>query len=348
MTTSQRIRILFLGCGGAARMHSRVLRTLQDIELTYASTNPTRAVNLCKRYGGVGAWGNYNDALNDSMVNVVIVATPTATHQELAIRSLAAGKHVIIEKPAFMRAGDADAVRAAATRAGRHVFVAENYIYKPVAALLRSLIGDGALGEVRFVSLNATRWQPANGWRAQPALSGGGALFEAGVHWIGFAARIGLHAVSAQGWQVGASTGADKSSLVVIRYDNGAVATLAHSWELRGTLRGARLSKVQGTHGSCTFESNGFASITTGRRAAVHTHFRDVLGYRAMHADFLRVLRGQGEVLYTFDMAQRDLELLAMAQVGMTANIAHSLMTTPSLAVVPINVPECVRTTMRQ
>ena len=67
-----------------------------------------------------------------------------------------------------------------------------------------------------------------------------------------------------------------------------------------------------------------------------------------MHADFLRVLRGQGEVLYTFDMAQRDLELLAMAQVGMTANIAHSLMTTPSLAVVPKNVPENVRTTMRQ
>ena len=57
-----------------------------------------------------------------------------------------------------------------------------------------------------------------------------------------------------------------------------------------------------------------------------------------MHADFLRVLRGEGEVLYTFDMAQRDLELLAMAQAGLTANTAHSPMTTPSLDVLVKNV----------
>ena len=317
MTAVQPIRILFLGCGAAARLHSRVLRTMSGVELAYASSSATRAADMCSHYGGVGAWGSYTDALDDPLVQAVIVATPTATHQELALKALHAGKHVVIEKPAFLRACDAEPVREAATRAGRHVFVAENYIYKPVAALLRTLVGDGALGDVRFVSLNATRWQPAFGWRAESVLSGGGALFEAGVHWIGFAARIGLHAVSAQGWQVGESTGADKSSLVVIRYANGAVATLAHSWELRGTLRGARLSKVQGTRGSLTFESNGFASLTTGRRAALQTHFRDALGYRGMHADFLKVLRGEGEAFYTFEKAQRDLELLEMAQAGL-------------------------------
>lgn len=323
MTAAQPLGVLFLGCGAAARLHSRVLRRMPGVQLSYASSNITRATDLCRQYGGVKAWGNYDDALDDATVKLVIIATPTFTHQALAIRALHAGKHVVIEKPAFLQAADADAVRDAATLRSRHVFVAENYIYKPVAVTLRTLIRDGALGEVRFVSLNATRWQPARGWRADPALSGGGALFEAGVHWVSFAAQLGLEAVSAQGWQVGNTEGADRSSLVVLRYSNGGVATLAHSWELRGKLRGARLSKVQGTQGSFTFESNGFASLATGRRTAMRTHFQDVLGYRGMHADFLRVVREGGEPLYTLDMAQRDLTLLEMAQAGVRASNAQ-------------------------
>lgn len=323
MTARQPIHVLFLGCGAAARIHSRVLRRFPGVQLSYASSSIARATELCAEYGGVNAWGNYDDALQDASVHLVVVATPTATHQELALRALHAGKHVVIEKPAFLTANEADAVREAATLRSRHVFVAENYIYKPVATTLRKLIRDGALGDVRFISLNATRWQPARGWRADPALSGGGALFEAGVHWVSFAAQLGLAAESAHGWQVGRTDGADLSSLVVLRYSNGAVATLAHSWEIRGTLRGARLSKVQGTKGSFTFESNGFASLTTGRQAAMRTHFRDALGYRGMHTDFLRVVREGGEPIYTLDMAQRDLTLLEMAQAGLRADGAQ-------------------------
>jgi predicted dehydrogenase len=321
MMQPQPIRVLFLGCGAAARIHSRVLRRIPGVELVYASSNFERAAEMCREYGGVKAWSGYDNALDDVSVDVAIVATPTSTHEELAIRALTAGKHVIIEKPAFLQASAADAVRDAARLGNRHVLVAENYIYKPVAVALRTLIQDDALGDVRFISLNATKWQPAHGWRAEPELSGGGALFEAGVHWISFAAQLGLEAVEAQGWQVGETQGADKSSLVVLRYANGAVATLAHSWELRGKLRGVRLSKVQGTRGSFTFESNGFASITTGKRTVVRTHLHDTLGYQAMHADFLSVLREGREPLYTLDLAQRDLMLLEMAQVGLNATV---------------------------
>lgn len=323
MTRPPTVRIVFLGCGAAAHIHSRVLQRLPGVELLYASSNLSRALAMCRRYRGVKAWDGYEDALSDSSVDVAVVATPTSTHQALAIRALQAGKHVVIEKPAFLKASDANAVRDAATLRGRHVFVAENYIYKPIAQLLRRLIREHALGDVRFVSLNATRWQPASGWRANPALSGGGALFEAGVHWVSFAARLGLEATAAHGWQVGDVRGADKSSLVVLQYSNGAIATLAHSWELRGTLRGARLSKVQGTHGSLTFESNGFTSLTTGRQTTLRTHLHDTLGYLTMHTEFLRVLREGGEALYTLDMAQRDLALLEMAQAGFRADDAQ-------------------------
>ncbi len=316
MSARDPLRVLFLGCGRATRIHSRLLARMPGVELAYASRDAGRAAAYRARYRGVRSWGSYEEALADPEVRLALVATPTATHRDLALAALRAGRHVIVEKPAFLTAADAECVRAAAAAAGRQVFVAENYIYKPIARELRDAIGAGALGDVRFVTLNATRWQPAEGWRAEPALSGGGALFEAGVHWVSFAARIGLDLIDVHGVRVGRDAGPDRSSLVLLRYANGAAGTLAHSWELRAPFGGSRLSKVQGTRGAVTFESNGFASVTTGVRRRVRLHPRDPLGYRAMLADFVHAVRTGDPPFYTLAMATRDLGWLERAQEG--------------------------------
>ena len=268
------------------------------------------------RDGALALW------LENLHVDVALVATPTVTHRDLAEQSLAAGKHVIVEKPAFMRSSDADEVRRAAGVAGPRVFVAENYAYKPVAEHLRRLIAAGDLGDIRFVSLNATKRQRVAGWRAEPTLSGGGALFEGGIHWVSFAANLGLDVAAVTAHRVGATDGPDQSALIVFRYANGAVGTLAHSWELAAPLGGLRLSKVQGTLGAVTFESNGFAAVTTGRRRSVRLlALRDPLGYRAMLADFLRALRTGEAPRFTLEMAQRDLCLLEQAERSMAGEL---------------------------
>jgi predicted dehydrogenase len=247
-------------------------------------------------------------------VDAVIVATPTVTHRDLARQALEAGKHVIVEKPAFMQSADASAICDAARAATRRAFVAENYAYKPIAEYLRRVIRSGEIGDVRFVSLNATKRQRADGWRADPALSGGGALFEGGVHWISFASNLGLAVEDVHGYRVGSSDGPDRSSLVVFRYTNGAVGTLAHSWELAAPLGGLRMSKVQGTLGAVTFESNGFAAVTSGRSRSVRLFLRDTLGYRAMLTDFLTAIRTGERPRFTLAMGQRDLRLLERAK----------------------------------
>ena len=319
---AKHVGILMLGCGLAARMHSRTLRRIGGVELFYASRQRERAESYRRRYGGRRAFGSYAEGLADSLVDVALVATPTVTHRDLAVQSLAAGKHVIVEKPAFMRSSDADDVRRAAGVAGPRVFVAENYAYKPVAEHLRRLIAAGDLGDIRFVSLNATKRQRMVGWRAEPTLSGGGALFEGGIHWVSFAANLGLDVAAVTAYRVGATDGPDQSVLIVFRYVNGAVGTLAHSWELAAPLGGLRLSKVQGTLGAVTFESNGFAAVTTGRRRSVRLlALRDPLGYRAMLADFLSVLRTGEGPRFTLEMAQRDLCLLEQAERSMAGEL---------------------------
>ncbi len=327
-----RLRIAILGCGYAARIHARALRRVPGVELTFASRDAARAAQYCTQYRGVASWGSYLDAVTDPKAAIVLVATPTFSHLELTLMALAESRHVVVEKPAFPTSADFDVVRRAATDAGRTVCVAENYVYKPFTQMLRRHVERGDLGDVRFVLLNATRRQPAVGWRANPELSGGGALFEAGVHWIAFAARIGLELTHVSGLRAGVDSGPDRSSLTVFRYANGAVGSLAHSWELAAPLGGARLSKVQGTLGAVTFESNGVLSVTSGRAASIRTHLRDTLGYVRMHTDFVTAIRHGIAPYYTLDMAQRDLTWLEAAQHGVTPRESNQPETMP---------PEC-------
>ena len=304
-------------------MHCRTLRRMGSFHLNFASRVGTRAEELRRRFEGDRAFGSYGGGLSDPSVDLVVITTPTVNHRDLAIRALRAGKHVIIEKPAFMAADDADAVALEARNAGRRVFVAENYAYKPITRHLREHVRDGSLGDIRFVSLNATKRQPAAGWRADAALAGGGALFEGGVHWVSFASNIGLDVESVDAWRAGSTGAPDESTLVVFRYTNGAVGTLAHSWELDAPLGGLRLSKVQGTLGAVTFESNGLWAFTTGKRTSMRVPaFRDPLGYRAMFVDFLTAIRDDAPVYFSLEMAQRDLQLLEQAAAAIAGKEA--------------------------
>jgi UDP-N-acetylglucosamine 3-dehydrogenase len=309
------VSLAFLGCGAATRTHSGVLsRFGSEVRRYYASRNPRSADEYDRKYKGVGTFASYAEAMADERVQAIVVATPPDSHLELTLAALEAGKHVVLEKPAFLRAADFDPVRAAEARSGRRLMVAENYCYKPLAKVLRELIASGALGEVRFLHLVAVKSQRRSGWRDDPAIAGGGALFEGGVHWIDLLANTGLEVESARGFRPGHGTGLERSMLVVVQYRQGGVGTLAHSWEVPSPLHGLRVSRIYGTEGSAAFESNGIIVVMTGaRRRLVFPGLRDINGNRAMWTDFLDVIRTGREPVMTAVRAQRGLELIETA-----------------------------------
>jgi predicted dehydrogenase len=286
----------------------------------YASRDPDRARAFADAHRAADWFGSYDDALADPRVDAVLIATPPESHARLALEALAAGKHALIEKPAFLGAEEFDAVERAARAAGRLAFVTENYFYKPLARSIREVIGRGDLGDVRFVHVDATKRQRASGWRSDPAVAGGGALFEGGIHWVSFMAHLGLTVAAVEGFRADADPGAatsERSTAVVFRYAEGAVGTLLHSWEVPSPLRSLRLSRIRGTAGSATFESNGLWLAVGGRRPrVVGPSLRDLLGYRAMFRDALGAMRTGREPAYDFARARRDLELLEAACGG--------------------------------
>jgi UDP-N-acetylglucosamine 3-dehydrogenase len=309
------VNLAFLGCGGVTRTHSRTLRRFKgEVRRFYASRNPRLAEQLRQQFRGAGSFRSYAEALASAEVDTVMVATPPDSHLELTLSALEHGKNAIVEKPAFLRSADFAAVRAAEARAGRRVLVAENYCYKPLARVLRQLVVSGALGEVRFLQLVAVKQQRVHGWRNDPGLAGGGALFEGGVHWIDLLANVGLHVESVQGFRPGDWEGPERSMLVVAQYEEGGVGTLYHSWDVPSPMRGLRLSRLYGTRGSAVFESNGlFVVVRGGRSRLLFPGLRDISGYQGMFRDFIDVLRTGQEPVMTLARAQQGLELVEAA-----------------------------------
>ncbi|MGI9625363.1 MAG: Gfo/Idh/MocA family protein [Longimicrobiales bacterium] len=314
---SRPIALVFLGCGRATQMHSRTLSKLDSgVRLHYASRDRDKAEGYRRTHGGVGAYGSYDAAIDDPNLDVVFVATPPPSHLPLTIRALERGKDVIVEKPAFLQRADFAAARQAADRAGKSVFVAENYFYKPLTRRLKQILADGLIGDPLFVQVNALKQQKATGWRADPLLTGGGGLFEGGIHWINFMASLGLEVEGVTGHRAPGPIGdpgttTNENVLVALRYAGGALGSLSYSWDVPSRLGGLRMSKIYGRAGSLTFESNGLFVLLQGKRTRFYVpSLRDLAGYRAMFKDFLNAVRTGAPPGMTLDMAARDVDLV--------------------------------------
>src|SRR6187200_401903 len=265
---SSPLRIAFLGCGFITRVHSRNLRRFRsEIVCGYASRDKAKADSLCGEYRGSGAYSDYADAINDPAIDAVVIAVPPRFHLNLTLQALAAGKHVLVEKPAFLTMGDYEVVRDARDRAKRVVLVGENDHYKPLAIKLRQLLADGVIGDMVFgqFSTVAKRLKTADDWRNDESMAGGDAFFEEGIHWLHLASSLGPRIVRIEGFRPAPAMGGTdrraKSMMVAFRYDNDAVGSLYYSREIPSLFRGLRVSKLYGRDGVITFESNGLAVI---------------------------------------------------------------------------------------
>jgi predicted dehydrogenase len=313
------LRIAFLGCGFITRVHSRNLRSLrQDIVCAYASRDLARADAYCQRFRGAGRYADYAAAIEDPRIDAVVIAVPPRFHLELTLRALDAGKHVLVEKPAYLRLEDYQTVLQARNRTNRVVLVGENDHYKPLAVRLRALLAGGAIGEMVFAQFTtiARRLKGADDWRNDETLAGGDAFFEEGIHWLHLAGSLGPRITMVHGYRPSTSrAGPDrrvKSMMVAFRYDNDAVGALFYSRELPSLLRGIRLSKLFGRDGIITFESNGLFVLARGKGLPrlIFPGFRDIRGYRAMYCDFLRAVRDGGTPEMSLERAIEDQRLM--------------------------------------
>ena len=309
------IRLAFIGCGGVTVKHAKTLRGFKKVELFFASRSENKAKEYCNKWKGKGFFSSYDDAILSNKINTVLIATPPNSHLELTLKAVRAGKHVIVEKPPFLKSSDFDLIDLERKKTGAQVMVAENYFYKPVLQKLKEILATGIIGDIKFMYFNATKKQVQNDWRNEHKITGGGALFEGGIHWINFISNLGFTINKITGFQPQKPDNQlERSTQVVAEYEEGMIGTLLYSWEINALINGLRLSRIYGTDGSVTFESNGVFIFIRGKKwRFILPGFTDIGGSKGMFNDFFKSIRNGVEPAFNFDLAKRDLVFVEMA-----------------------------------
>lgn len=314
--------------GGIATDFVHALHTHTDQRvIAVASRSVDRAHEFARRHSIARVHEDYAALYDDEQVQIVYIAAPHSEHRRLALDAIAAGRHVLIEKPIAVSADEARDIAAAARAAGVFAMEAMWTRFFPQTDVMLHLHEDGVIGDPRLViaDLGFAADPRAGGRLFDPAL-GGGALLDLGVYpvWLSHLWLGAPTAVTARGTLT--ASGVDQQSALVLDYASGAQALLSTS--IRVTSPGS--ASVSGSHGGLQVDPSfvfpgGFSAEhgdARGRFVDVSglTH-RDGMAWQAaavaQHIDDglrespLHPLRTSIDVLATIDEARRRLAITA-------------------------------------
>ncbi len=177
-----------MGTGNIAGQFARGLSGSDYcIATAAASRDKAKAEQFAATQHAGQGHGSYEALLADSNVDAVYIALPNSMHHEWTLRALAAGKHVLCEKPLASNAAEAEEMFDAAQKAGLHLVEAFMYRSHPMTLAVKAKLDQGAIGELRFVRTSFCFHvrKPDGNVRFDPSLAGGG-LMDVGCYCLDF------------------------------------------------------------------------------------------------------------------------------------------------------------------
>lgn len=215
MKRSERLGFAVVGLGGIAQRavlpafrnsrHSRLVALVSgDVE---------KAKRLARRFGAreCYSYSELGACFDNPEVHAVYLASPNGCHMQQTLAAAAAGKHVLCEKPMATTVADCQAMIHSCRRNRVRLMIAYRKYFEPGSLALKKLASEGRLGRLRVIQSSFTIMLgpgKAEGWRFDPALSGGGALPDLGIYSINTARWLtGLDPVEAEAhsWITGGS-----------------------------------------------------------------------------------------------------------------------------------------------
>lgn len=141
-----------IGAGEWGRNYIRVLTQIPGVELAVVcDLNQPNLASLAVQRPTLACTPDCEEVFGNPAITAVVLATAAATHGELAVKAVRAGKHVLVEKPMALHVGDAETLAVEAERLDRRVMVAHLLLYHPAVEQLKTLIASGDLGETRYM-----------------------------------------------------------------------------------------------------------------------------------------------------------------------------------------------------
>lgn len=237
-----------------------------------AGRNPAAVAEAARRYGFASHATDWMQVISDPMVQVVDNSGPNNLHYEANMAAIAAGKHVVSEKPLGRNAAESREMWQAAEKAGIKHMTAFNYRFVPAIVLARQLIADGLVGEVRhFRGFYLQEWlvdaSAPRVWRLDIGQAGSGSLGDLGAHTIDLARFLVGEPKAVNGMLKTfvkqrpdpdnpdrlAPVTVDDAYLALVEFECGAIGTLEATRYAYGNKNG-NIFEINGSKGSIAFD----------------------------------------------------------------------------------------------
>ncbi|MFD7157462.1 Gfo/Idh/MocA family protein [Kribbella sp. NPDC059898] len=285
-TSARKLRVGIVGGGFMGQVHGRSALVSGATVVGVVGSSPAKAEAAAEATGAERGFATLDDLLAAD-VDVVHVCTPNNTHREVTLKALAAGKHVVCEKPLATSVQDAGGLQAAAADAGLVGAVPFVYRYHPMVRELRARIAAGEAGLI--TSLHGSYLQDwlagadDQNWRVDDTTGGPSRTFaDIGSHWCDLAEFVTgdrIAAISAQLRTVRAERGGvqvrtEDLATAQFRTEAGVVGTIVVSQVAAGRKNRLYL-EVSGTESSFGFDQEDPDRLWVGHRAGSQLLTRD-------------------------------------------------------------------------
>lgn len=228
----KKIRIGFIGSGGIAHYHASHLRELENVHITaIADPNPeSRRTFIQTHEVEALEFDDFEEMLTRSGVEGVIICSPHTLHYKHAKAALLKGCHVLLEKPMVCSVDEAEELIDLSKERECVLQISYQRHFQPEFLHMKKLIAEKQIG--KLTSVNASLYQDwiylsAGTWRQNPALSGGGMLFDSGSHILDSILWItGLTQVETKSFINQRGTEVDIDSFTTVKYTQNVMGTI--------------------------------------------------------------------------------------------------------------------------
>ncbi|WP_059102750.1 Gfo/Idh/MocA family protein [Shouchella shacheensis] len=183
------LQLGLIGVGGIATgRHIPAFQTLENVEITAVfDVNQERATRVAKQFQIPHVAKTLENLFE--FVDAVVICTPNVYHQEMAVRALEAGKHVLCEKPMAITTVACLEMEAAAKESGAVLQIGYHYRFGKEAQAAKRLIASGEIGDPLVIRAEGLRRRKVPGWGVftNKSLQGGGCLMDYGCHLLDLA-----------------------------------------------------------------------------------------------------------------------------------------------------------------
>jgi predicted dehydrogenase len=246
-----------MGTGGIAAAFATDLALLPGAEIVaVGSRSQEGADRFADRFAIPHRHASYAELAADRGIDAVYVATPHPAHHDCALIGIRAGKAVLVEKPFAVNSVEARQVVAEARARGTFLMEAMWTRFLPHVVLVRQLIAEGRLGQVRSLQADFGELFPPNATHRSYAPDlGGGALLDLGIYPVSFASMLFGPPTEVAALSHEAFTGVDSQTGVVLMHAGGEVAVVFTTLETRN----ANTATINGTKGRIEIDGDFLA-----------------------------------------------------------------------------------------